>query len=307
LTAINPYQPVDCTKAITQALLNETWHKKGIYIDILRLDLIHPVLSGNKWFKLKYYLQQAIAEGRKGILSFGGAYSNHLVATAIACKLQGISSRGIVRGEPAGNASPTLQEAAAHGMELQYVSRTAFANEHSLIAAIKVANPDYLIVPPGGQGEAGIQGATEILSLTNAAAYSHIACAMGTGTMFTGLLKGLLPHQKGLGFSSLKITDRENNSLLSLIKAHVSGSSYSLVYDYHFGGYARKNSTLIAFMNELFMAHQLPTDFVYTGKLLYGINDLIYKDYFPPNSRLLAIHSGGLQGNRSLPPGTLLF
>ncbi len=192
-------------------------------------------------------------------------------------------------------------------MELLYVSRTAFADEQSLMTGMKLANPDYLIVPPGGQDEPGIKGATEILSLTNAAVYTHIACAMGTGTMFTGILKALLPPQIGLGFSSLKIADQENNTLLNLLKAHTSGISFSLVYDYHFGGYARKNSILIAFMNQLFVAHGLPTDFVYTGKLLYGINDLIYKDYFPRNSQLLVIHSGGLQGNRSLAPGTLLF
>lgn len=307
MSAINTYQPVDPTRAIVQPLPNQTWHKKDVSVDVLRLDLIHPVLSGNKWFKLKYHLQQARQEQKKGILTFGGAYSNHLVATAIACKLEGLAAIGIVRGEQAATLSHTLQEAQDHGMQLQFVSRAAFNDEQAMMATMGQANPDYLIVPPGGQSEAGIRGATEILSLTDQAAYTHIACAVGTGTMFTGIVKGLFPHQQALGFSSLKIADREHNSLLGLVKAHTPSNSFTFLYDYHFGGYARKNSTLIAFMNDLFQAQGLPTDFVYTGKLLYGINDLIHKDYFTGNTRILAIHSGGLQGNRSLAPGTLNF
>jgi 1-aminocyclopropane-1-carboxylate deaminase len=307
LSVINTYQPIDYAKAIVQPLPCQAWHKKDVFVDTLRLDLIHPVLSGNKWFKLKYHLQQARQQRKKGILTFGGAYSNHLVATAIACRLEGMPAIGIVRGEPAPTLSHTLQEAQDYGMQLQFVSRAAFTDEEAMIAAMEQANPAYLVVPPGGQSEAGIQGATEILSLTDQAAYTHIACAVGTGTMFTGLVKGLAPHQQALGFSSLKIADREHNSLLSLVKAHTSSDSFTFLYDYHFGGYARRNNILIAFMNDLYQAQGLPTDFVYTGKLMYGINDLIHKDYFPGNTRILAIHSGGLQGNRSLPPGTLNF
>ncbi len=273
---------------------------------MLRLDLIHPVLSGNKWFKLKYYLQQAIAQ-KQGILTFGGAYSNHLVATAIACKLGGIPSIGIVRGEPAATLSPTLLEVQAYGMQLQFVSRTGFQDDQALIAAMQEAHPDYLVVPAGGQGEAGVRGATEILSLVNLQAYTHVACAIGTGTMFTGLIKALLPHQHALGFSSLKIAGHNHNSILDFVKTFVTPSRFSVLYDYHFGGYARKSSTLIAFMNDLYQTHRLPTDFVYTGKLMYGINDLIDKGYFPGNSHMLIIHSGGLQGNRSLTPETLSF
>lgn len=306
MLAINTHQPVDCTKAIVQSLSSETWHRKGVHVDILRLDLIHPVLSGNKWFKLKYHLQQAQHEQKKGILTFGGAYSNHLVATAIACKLEGLAAIGIVRGEPVTTLSPTLQEAQAYGMQLQFVTRAVYQEEQTLMAAMKQAWPGYLIVPAGGQSEAGVRGATEILSLTDRAAYTHIACAMGTGTMFTGIIKSLLPHQHALGFSSLKIANQDN-SLLSFIQAHTSSPSCSILYNYHFGGYARKNNSLIAFMNELYQVHGLPTDFVYTGKLMFGVSDLIHNNYFPCNSRILIIHSGGLQGNRSLPPGTLNF
>lgn len=293
--------------AVVQPLPNQAWHDKDVFVDVLRLDLIHPVLSGNKWFKLKYHLQQARQDQKKGILTFGGAYSNHLVATAIACRLEGLAAIGIVRGEPSSPLSHTLREAQDYGMQLQFVSRAAFVDEQAMMAAIEQANPGYLVVPPGGQSEAGIRGAAEILSLTDQAPYTHIACAVGTGTMFTGIVKSLLPHQHALGISSLKIADRANNSLLSLVKAHTPSRSFTFLYDYHFGGYARKNSTLIAFMNDLFPAQGLKTDFVYTGKLMYGINNLIHNDYFTGEARILAIHSGGLQGNRSLLPGTLNF
>lgn len=306
MQAINAYQPVDCTKAIVQSIASQSWLTKGVYADVLRLDLIHPVLSGNKWFKLKYYLQQAIAQ-KQGILTFGGAYSNHLVATAIACKLAGIPAIGVVRGEPATTPSPTLQEVQTYGMQLKFVSRTAFQDDKSLIASMQTTYPGYLVVPAGGQGAAGVQGAAEILSLVDRQPYSHIACAIGTGTMFAGLIKALLPHQQALGFSSLKIADPAHNSILDFVRTHTSSSQFSVIYDYHFGGYARKNSTLITFMNDLYQTSGLPTDFVYTGKLIYGINDLIHKDFFPGNSRILLIHSGGLQGNRSLPPGMLPF
>lgn len=306
MPAINTYQPVDYTKAIVQSIPNEPWHAKGVHSDVLRLDLIHPVLSGNKWFKLKYYLQQAKAQ-KQGILTFGGAYSNHLVATAIACKLDGIPAIGIVRGESATTLSPTLLEIQTYGMQLQFVSRTTFQDDQALIASMQETHPDYLVVPAGGQGDAGVRGAAEIVSLANLQAYTHVACAIGTGTMFAGLIKALLPHQHALGFSSLKIADREHNSILGFVKAYVDPSRFSVIYDYHFGGYARKNGTLITFMNNLYRSYTLPTDFVYTGKLMYGINELIHKDYFPPDSRILLIHSGGLQGNRSLPAGTLSF
>lgn len=303
---INTYEPVDSTKAIAQTLDDKTWHEKGVAVDVLRLDLIHPVLSGNKWFKLKYHLQQAIQQ-QKGILTFGGAYSNHLVATAIACKQENIPAIGIVRGEPATTPSPTLQEAQAYGMQLHFVSRTAFNDEQLLMAEMALVYPDCLVVPSGGQSNAGVQGAREILSLVNYEAYTHIACAVGTGTMLAGLVQRLLPHQQALGFSSLKIADRAENSLLGFLNTYAQPTAFSLVYDYHFGGYARKNDSLIAFMNTLYQTHRLPTDFVYTGKLMFGINDLIYNNYFYPDSRILAIHSGGLQGNRSLPAGTLHF
>lgn len=302
----NTYQTVDCTKAITQSLTNPPWHQP-IALDVLRLDLIHPVLSGNKWFKLKYHLQEAMQQHQKGILTFGGAWSNHLVATAVAGQQAGLSTVGIVRGEAPAKPSATLQEAKRYGMQLQYVSRQEFSEEHDLFNAMRQQYPDYLLVPAGGQSDAGVRGAAEILALTNQQRYTHVACAVGTGTMIAGLARAMSPGQTAIGISSLKIADQQHNSLQAIVNHYAPATNCRLVYDYHFGGYARKNDALIGFMNELYQRFALPTDFVYTGKLLYGLFDLIGKDFFPPDSRILAIQSGGLQGNRSLPTGTLIF
>jgi D-cysteine desulfhydrase len=200
-----------------------------------------------------------------------------------------------------------LQEAQEYGMQLVFVSRTAFSEETSLIADMQAAYPDYLVVPQGGQSPAGVQGAAEIPALTDYSAYTHIACACGTGTMLAGITQALLPGQQALGISSLKVSDPHNNTLHSFVESQAGGLPFTLLYAYHFGGYARKNNALLAFMNDLYHRHGLPTDFVYTAKLFYGIDDLICNHYFTPGARLLAIHSGGLQGNRSLPAGTLDF
>jgi 1-aminocyclopropane-1-carboxylate deaminase len=287
-------QPVDLSKAAIHSLPDERLQKHALTIDVLRLDRIHPVVSGNKWFKLKYHLQQALQQHKKGIVTFGGAWSNHLVATAFACRQAGLACIGIVRGEDVPSA--TLQDARSYGMQLQFVPRS-FKFEQE--------DPDYFIVPMGGQSGFGVDGAAEIVQTIDRSLYSHIACAVGTGTMMAGLVKASLPHQQVLGISSLKLPNSDNNSLYDFVVQQ--GNNFRIFYDYHFGGYARKTNELIAFMNELYKRHQLPTDFVYTAKLLFGIYDLAAKGYFAPGSGILIIHSGGLQGNRSLPEGTLTF
>jgi 1-aminocyclopropane-1-carboxylate deaminase len=286
-------QPIDLSKAIIHPLPDERLQKQHITVDVLRLDRIHPVVSGNKWFKLKYHLRAALQQHKKGIITFGGAWSNHLVATAFACQQAGLACIGIVRGEELPSA--TLHDARRYGMQLQFVPRSFTYEE---------APDDYLVVPMGGQSDWGVAGAAEILQTVDRSLYTHIACAMGTGTMMAGLIKASLPHQQVLGVSSLKLP-AGNNSLHDFVEQQ--GARFRIFYDYHFGGYARKSNELIGFMNELYTQHCLPTDFVYTAKLLFGVYDLAARGYFEAGSRLLVIHSGGLQGNRSLPAGTLTF
>ncbi|WP_165760229.1 1-aminocyclopropane-1-carboxylate deaminase/D-cysteine desulfhydrase [Niastella populi] len=304
-------------------------------IDVLRLDRIHPVISGNKWFKLKYHLQEAIGQNKKGILTFGGAWSNHLVATALACRQANLQSIGIIRGEKPATLSATLQEVQDYGMQLQFVSREAYSNEAAIIPGLQLQHPDHFIVPQGGQSHLGVLGAAEILELAPIKSYSHISCATGTGTMLAGLVHAALPHQKVIGICTLKMPDADDNSLNTFVKPYAAGpasyanwrrgektsprleegvdkigepvKNYRIFYDYHFGGYARKTGELLRFMNSIYQKHELPTDFVYTGKLLFGLMHLVQNDHFQPGSRILMVHSGGLQGNRSLPAGTLTF
>ncbi len=276
-----------------------------VQTDILRLDLLHPVVSGNKWFKLKYYLAEALAGNYHTLASFGGAYSNHIVATAFAAREAGLASIGYIRGEETTPLSPTLRNAMEYGMKLEYVSREAFRNTESIMAAT-TDNGIYWI-REGGFGTLGAKGAADILSVTDTSGYSHIICAVGTGTMLAGLVQAALPHQQLVGISVLKNHFGLEGEVRSLLPQKEPRASFTIEQDFHFGGYAKHPQDLIRFMQDLWAREQLPTDIVYTSKLLFAIRQLLDLAYFPAGSRLLLIHSGGLQGNASLPAGTLPF
>jgi 1-aminocyclopropane-1-carboxylate deaminase len=275
--------------------------------DVLRIDLLHPVVSGNKWFKLKYHLNEALQRRSEGIITFGGAFSNHLVATAWAAREAGLAAIGVIRGEEPKHYSPALQDMIDYGMQLKFVNRAQFADEETLQKKIAQEFPQYFMVPMGGQSKLGVKGAAEILPLADGRKYSHIICAVGTGTMMAGLLQAAAPHQQVIGISALKVSAIENNTIESFIAENNPGKAFRLVYDYHFGGYARHTPALLQFMNRLYEEQGIPTDFVYTAKLLFAVDHLVQNGHFPPGSSLLIIHSGGLQGNRSLAPGTLTF
>jgi 1-aminocyclopropane-1-carboxylate deaminase len=274
-------------------------------VKMLRLDKIHPVISGNKWFKLKEWISIALGSSKKGIQTFGGAYSNHLVAAAFAAKEAGIKSRGIIRGEKGIKESPTLLEAEGYGMEMIYVPRVEYRDPAALMQRYPL--PDgWILIPEGGKGIQGVKGAAEILDLVpDLHQFSHICCAVGTGTMLAGICNAAAPHQQVTGISSLKGTD-----VISLeVKSWLSDPElvFNILFDYHFGGYAKHPAELINFMNQFYLQTGIPTDIVYTSKLMFGIHHLITMGYFRNDSKILAIHSGGLQGNRSLLPGKLIF
>ena len=290
----------------TQSICKPLHKSSRISVDVLRLDLMHPDISGNKWFKLKYHIEAALRNNKRGIVTFGGAYSNHLVATAVACNESGMLSTGIVRGEETFPLNASVSQMMEAGMQLIYVSREKYKNKDELIHQFLESHNDYHYVPEGGQGAEGVKGAGEILSFA-AGKYTHIVCAVGTGTTIAGLINASSDQQKVIGICALKIEDAGSNEIESYIRSNTSKNNFIMLYGYHFGGYAKKTDQLIAFMNELFGNEQVPTDFVYTGKMFYAVYDLIQKNYFPDGSSLLLIHTGGLQGNRSLPGGTLVF
>jgi 1-aminocyclopropane-1-carboxylate deaminase len=284
--------------------------KNRLKADVLRLDKIHPEISGNKWFKLKYYLEEAGTAGKKNLISFGGAYSNHIAALACAARSRGFSSTGFIRGEKPEHLSPALFTAIKYGMELRFLSRDHYRqkSDPSFLQSLQSEYPEALIIPEGGSGGPGVRGAEEILSLLpDAEYYTHICCAAGTGTTLAGLLNASLKHQQVTGISILKGTHGIEPLNSSFIQDREKINRLRVIHDYHFGGYAKQTPALLDFMNELYSASGIPTDFVYTGKLLYAVADLALNNYFPAGSRILIIHSGGLQGNLSLAPGRLEF
>jgi 1-aminocyclopropane-1-carboxylate deaminase len=278
---------------------------QGIETDILRLDQLHPVVSGNKWFKLKYYLRDALDTGCTGVCTFGGAYSNHIVATAYAASAAGLTSLGYIRGDAAGPPSPTLLQAASFGMELRFLSREEYSAKASLVNRSEGKNIYW--INEGGYGALGAKGAAGILELVPAGWYTHILCAVGTGTMMAGLIKAAAPGQQVIGISVLKNHRGLEKEVSELLGPAEMAKPFGILHDYHFGGYAKHPPALIGYMNKLWQTESLPTDIVYTSKLLFAAQDLVIKNHFPAGSRVLLIHSGGLQGNASLPAGTLLF
>lgn len=279
---------------------------QDIDIDVLRLDLLHPVVSGNKWFKLHRHLELA---GHSPLLTFGGAWSNHLVATAFAAQQAGLPSIGIIRGERSLTLSATLQEAAGYGMQLEFITREQYAQKSTarFLQYLHDRYPGAYIIPEGGGGLPGIIGSETILCKIDARSYTHILCAVGTGTTFLGLVRASHPGAVVIGVPVLKGLETISAIDSTGILTPEETSRARLLPGYHFGGYARHPRELLDFMGELYTRSGIPTDIVYTGKLFFAVTHSLRRLLFPARSRLLIIHSGGLQGNRSLARGSLLF
>lgn len=275
--------------------------KDGACLDVLRADLVHPVISGNKWFKLRYHLEAIQQQQQRHILTFGGAYSNHIIATAAAANALGLRCTGLIRGERPPALSPTLAHAQQLGMQLHFLSREAY-KEKEVPAALR--SDDMYVIPEGGYGTKGAAGAGTMLS-GNTRIYSHICCATGTGTMMAGLQNAAAPGQEIIGISVLKNNHDLENEVRQLL--HRPDERITLLHQYAGKGYGRHTPELLAFMNEWYEQTGIPSDFVYTGKLFFAVNELLRQGFFPGDSKILLIHSGGLQGNASLRKGTLIF
>ncbi|RCW94139.1 1-aminocyclopropane-1-carboxylate deaminase/D-cysteine desulfhydrase [Winogradskyella arenosi] len=267
----------------------------SIELVIKREDLIHPFISGNKFRKLKYNLEALKATGATAMLTFGGAFSNHIAAVAYAGKTYGVKTIGIIRGEELATKrklNATLEFAQSCGMQLKYVTREVYKNK---------MNPEFLqeleqefkgvyILPEGGTNSLAVKGCEEILTPEDAQ-FDYICSAVGTGGTIAGLINASQKHQKILGFPALK-----GDFLQEDIRKFATQKNWTLIKDYHFGGYGKIKPELVTFINNFKKAHQLPLDPIYTGKMLFGIFDLIDRGYFPEDSKILAIHTGGLQG-----------
>jgi 1-aminocyclopropane-1-carboxylate deaminase len=257
--------------------------------------LIHPFVSGNKFRKLKYNLEEAKNLGYANLLTFGGAYSNHIAATAYAGKQAGLNTIGVIRGEELVDKieeNPTLRFAKKNGMAFHFVSREEYRTkgEHEFLNRLQNQFGEFYMLPEGGTNALAVKGCEEILKKEDSI-YDFICCAVGTGGTISGIINSSQSHQKVLGFPALKGDFIRND-----IRKFAQQKNWDIITDYHFGGYGKINADLISFINRFKAKYGIPLDPIYTGKMMYGIFDLMAKDFFPKESKILAIHTGGLQG-----------
>lgn len=262
---------------------------------IKRKDQLHPYVSGNKFRKLKYNLLEAKNQGYNTLLTFGGAFSNHISAVSYAAKEFGFQSIGVIRGEELHDKiseNATLSFAQANGMQLEFVSREDYRQKdsESYIEKLRQKFGDFYLVPEGGTNELAVKGCEEILTEEDDF-FDYICCAVGTGGTISGIINSSKSHQKVLGFPALK-----GDFLDSEIKKFTQKENWELITAYHFGGYAKINEELISFINKFRDKTHISLDPVYTGKMCFGVFDLIRKGYFEKDANILLIHTGGLQG-----------
>ena len=283
----------------TQEIITDFLAKAGVRLFVKREDLIHPEVSGNKFRKLKYNLLEAQTKGFEQLLTFGGAYSNHIAATAAAGKSCGIQTIGMIRGEELGvdiektlRTNKTLRFAQEQGMELYFITRTQYRqkNTEDFLQDLTAEYGRFYHIPEGGTNALAIKGCKEILTKDDTV-FDHVCCAVGTGGTISGIINSATKNQKILGFPALR-----GDFLKEEIEKYTSRSNWKLIDNYHFGGYGKVNEELVIFINEFSSSHRILLDPLYTGKMLYGIYDLIKSGYFPKKSRILAVHTGGLQG-----------
>jgi len=276
-----------------QQINSPLFDAQGVKVFIKRDDLIHPMISGNKWRKLKYVLKQAQAEGKTHLVTFGGAYSNHLMATAAAAAKFGFKSTGIVRGEEVDN--DTLFLCRLHGMELLFTDRDSYRDKSALFSHYFGHDEQAFFIDEGGASVEGAKGCSELVDELPES-YDHIFCACGTGTTAAGIINGLNNHQLKTKFNAVPVFKNGGFIKDEIDRFLTQQTDYDLHVDYHFGGYGKANDDLISFIKQFVPATGILIEPVYTGKMMYALYDLIAQGHFKPGSRILAIHSGGIWG-----------
>lgn len=271
---------------------------------MLRLDQMHPEYGGNKCFKLRRFVENALALGYRRIGTFGGPYSNHLLATAGLCKTVGLESIGLVRGGHLAETPHTLLAAARLGMEIRYMDKATYLDAKHRSGPDEATGTYW--VPEGGAGALGAQGAGNIARLVGPD-FTHIVCAVGTGTTMAGIVRSANEHQKVFGISVLKGPGNLATMVEKMAGIQLMASGHRLQEGFHFGGYAVQKQALFDWMNQFHGSAGIATDFVYTAKLTYAVHRLISENQFGEDAKIALVHSGGLQGNRSLGKGTLVF
>jgi 1-aminocyclopropane-1-carboxylate deaminase len=285
----------------TLQLINEPFIlQKGIQLYLKRDDLLHPIISGNKWRKLKYILNHALSCGAHTIISMGGTYSNHLHALAYIGKILGLKTVGMIRGEQPKTLNATLRDLQQWGMQLIFVSRSEYRQlrEYKQFDALPQLQEGEYWLPEGGAVKLALQGVAEIVAEIDID-YDYLCVPCGTATTFAGLICAAQCNKKILGYSALKGA----GFLIEDVKALMNNSSchnndWFIHLNYHFGGFAQQKSELNQFIEQFEVKHAIPLEPIYTAKMLYGIYDLMQQGYFKAGQKIIAIHTGGLQGNR---------
>lgn len=281
-------------------LIQDRWlHEKGVQLYLKRDDLLHPQVQGNKWRKLKYNLVRTKELGKDTLLTFGGPYSNHIYATAAAAKLFGFKNIGIIRGEEPIELSYTLKFAVNQGTQLIYVDRATYRNkdDENYLRRLQQQYPNAYMVPEGGTNQYALRGVAELVGEIDIS-FDYLCSACGTGGTLAGMVAGLKGEKQLIGFSSLKGDDALTGQINRLIQDYTGETyhNYSVNFDYHFGGYAKVKPELVGFIKTFKAQHGVQLEPVYTGKMLFGIYNLIKQGYFPKGSTIIAVHTGGLQG-----------
>jgi 1-aminocyclopropane-1-carboxylate deaminase len=276
-----------------QQINNKLFDDKGLKVFIKRDDLIHPIISGNKWRKLKYVLQQAQAKNKTHLVTFGGAYSNHLLATAAAAAKFGFKATGIVRGEEVQN--DTLFLCKLHGMQLIFIDRESYRDKQAVFNRFFADDEQAFFIDEGGASAEGAKGVSELVDeLTEP--YDHIFCACGTGTTAAGIINGITTHNLPTQFNAIPVLKNGGFMKAEIDRFLTAPAEYVLHTDYHFGGYGKTTPQLIQFIKQFVGDTGILIEPIYTGKMLYALYDLAAKDHFAPGSKILAIHSGGIWG-----------
>jgi 1-aminocyclopropane-1-carboxylate deaminase len=287
-----------------QEIRNEVLDTAGVRLLIKREDLNHPTISGNKWWKLKYNLVEAMRRGEKALLTFGGAYSNHIYAVASVAKELGFKSIGVIRGDETLPLNATLSFVATCGMKLHFVSRENYRrkSDPKFTDELHKAFGDFYLIPEGGTNTLAIKGCAEFArSILSDISFDYLCLPVGTGGTMAGLVAGLQGKKEIIGFSALKGGSFLESEIRYLLKdfGTEDGNHWRVETEYHFGGYGKFKPELDDFISSQWMTHELPLDPVYTAKALYGVFDLIRLNKFRRGSSILFLHTGGLQGRKS--------
>ncbi len=291
------------TASLLSTLNDPLFSAKNIHVQVLRTDLLHPVISGNKWMKLQPWLRAAKHTGVKGIVTKGGPWSNHVHATAYACSKENLQFTAVIKAKE-GMMTPMTDDIIQWGASIIYCQHELYKNEtHWENFSIQ---KNHLYIPTGGEGAKGIEGVTHFFDQLGLPAYDYIICPVGTGTTMMGIADSVLQYSTLVGINP-GIEDENYKSILEILSKRHEGKSFQILKDIDLKKFGQWPPHLIQGMNEWYKKWQLPSDIVYTAKMFYKFEQLVTANFFDPGSHILLIHTGGLQGNRSLPAGSLIY